>query len=185
MCLCNGFSKHGIPASLPEWSISNSFAPRIFFSSYVSLVKLTNLTLCKVMPLINFFLNTLTVDFGVSAQLDKTVGRRNTFIGTPYWYDFHLSHGSLLIQITCVFLHLCHYFVIVRVGLHINSCQFTRLLTSKQNFVNFVLFISPCVWWDEIIKCRSIWIASDIIYLHSMTSLVGRYGRNYTFTDNR
>ena len=26
-----------------------------------------------------------TVDFGVSAQLDKTVGRRNTFIGTPYW----------------------------------------------------------------------------------------------------
>jgi len=28
----------------------------------------------------------LTVDFGVSAQLDKTVGRRNTFIGTPYWY---------------------------------------------------------------------------------------------------
>uniref|UniRef100_A0A8C5C816 non-specific serine/threonine protein kinase n=1 Tax=Gadus morhua TaxID=8049 RepID=A0A8C5C816_GADMO len=25
------------------------------------------------------------VDFGVSAQLDKTVGRRNTFIGTPYW----------------------------------------------------------------------------------------------------
>ncbi|XP_061841071.1 mitogen-activated protein kinase kinase kinase kinase 4-like isoform X5 [Nerophis lumbriciformis] len=25
------------------------------------------------------------VDFGVSAQLDRTVGRRNTFIGTPYW----------------------------------------------------------------------------------------------------
>lgn len=28
----------------------------------------------------------VSVDFGVSAQLDKTVGRRNTFIGTPYWY---------------------------------------------------------------------------------------------------
>ena len=27
----------------------------------------------------------VTVDFGVSAQLDRTVGRRNTFIGTPYW----------------------------------------------------------------------------------------------------
>lgn len=26
-----------------------------------------------------------SVDFGVSAQLDRTVGRRNTFIGTPYW----------------------------------------------------------------------------------------------------
>jgi len=25
------------------------------------------------------------VDFGVSAQLDKTIGKRNTFIGTPYW----------------------------------------------------------------------------------------------------
>lgn len=25
------------------------------------------------------------VDFGVSAQMDKTVAKRNTFIGTPYW----------------------------------------------------------------------------------------------------
>lgn len=31
------------------------------------------------------------VDFGVSAQLDRTVGRRNTFIGTPYWSVFLLS----------------------------------------------------------------------------------------------
>lgn len=33
------------------------------------------------------------VDFGVSAQLDRTIGRRNTFIGTPYWYAMthHLS----------------------------------------------------------------------------------------------
>lgn len=27
----------------------------------------------------------MSVDFGVSAQLDRTIGRRNTFIGTPYW----------------------------------------------------------------------------------------------------
>ena len=27
----------------------------------------------------------LLVDFGVSAQLDRTIGKRNTFIGTPYW----------------------------------------------------------------------------------------------------
>lgn len=32
----------------------------------------------------SFYLTRL-VDFGVSAQLDRTVGRRNTFIGTPYW----------------------------------------------------------------------------------------------------
>ena len=31
------------------------------------------------------FASALPVDFGVSAQLDRTVGRRNTFIGTPYW----------------------------------------------------------------------------------------------------
>lgn len=31
------------------------------------------------------FLFLSTVDFGVSAQLDRTIGRRNTFIGTPYW----------------------------------------------------------------------------------------------------
>lgn len=32
------------------------------------------------LPLLGF-----SVDFGVSAQLDRTIGRRNTFIGTPYW----------------------------------------------------------------------------------------------------
>lgn len=30
-------------------------------------------------------MNLFLVDFGVSAQLDRTIGRRNTFIGTPYW----------------------------------------------------------------------------------------------------
>ena len=32
-----------------------------------------------------FMFVVFTVDFGVSAQLDRTIGRRNTFIGTPYW----------------------------------------------------------------------------------------------------
>lgn len=37
---------------------------------------------CVLLPLLPLL---ATVDFGVSAQLDRTVGRRNTFIGTPYW----------------------------------------------------------------------------------------------------
>lgn len=32
-----------------------------------------------------FYIFFIAVDFGVSAQLDRTIGRRNTFIGTPYW----------------------------------------------------------------------------------------------------
>lgn len=41
---------------------------------------------CVIFPLLfHFTLFPPTVDFGVSAQLDRTVGRRNTFIGTPYW----------------------------------------------------------------------------------------------------
>ena len=43
-----------------------------------------------------------SVDFGVSAQLDKTMGRRNTFIGTPYWsvlqqHRLSLRYGLLLL----------------------------------------------------------------------------------------
>lgn len=39
---------------------------------------------CKIV-LYFFIFFYISVDFGVSAQLDKTIGRRNTFIGTPYW----------------------------------------------------------------------------------------------------
>lgn len=42
-----------------------------------------NIYLYKI--LIYKYLFKILVDFGVSAQLDRTIGRRNTFIGTPYW----------------------------------------------------------------------------------------------------
>lgn len=42
----------------------------------------------------------IAVDFGVSAQLDRTIGRRNTFIGTPYWYVISLY----LLYIQCFVL---------------------------------------------------------------------------------
>ncbi len=35
--------------------------------------------------LITLCVSPWAVDFGVSAQLDRTIGKRNTFIGTPYW----------------------------------------------------------------------------------------------------
>lgn len=44
------------------------------------------LKFCFTSTLLTVFLSFVhPVDFGVSAQLDRTVGRRNTFIGTPYW----------------------------------------------------------------------------------------------------
>ncbi|MGH0162504.1 UNVERIFIED_CONTAM: hypothetical protein FKN15_050867, partial [Acipenser sinensis] len=53
-------------------------------------VLLTENAEVKLGPVVNALLTaavslTSPVDFGVSAQLDRTIGRRNTFIGTPYW----------------------------------------------------------------------------------------------------
>lgn len=39
----------------------------------------------QISKLLYPFVLRFIVDFGVSAQLDRTIGRRNTFIGTPYW----------------------------------------------------------------------------------------------------
>lgn len=51
--------------------------------SYVNINKLIILFWDLITVMVCLFY--LLVDFGVSAQLDKTIGRRNTFIGTPYW----------------------------------------------------------------------------------------------------
>ena len=47
-------------------------------------IKLGTLTVATSVH-VHMFHCTRVVDFGVSAQLDRTIGKRNTFIGTPYW----------------------------------------------------------------------------------------------------
>ena len=47
------------------------------------------------------------VDFGVSAQLDKTIGKRNTFIGTPYWWDILTGVSSTLSDAYVIMYEYC------------------------------------------------------------------------------
>ena len=39
----------------------------------------------RILEIINRHSFNATVDFGVSAQLARTISKRSTFIGTPYW----------------------------------------------------------------------------------------------------
>ena len=54
-----------------------------------------------------FLLLSLPVDFGVSAQLDRTIGKRNTFIGTPYWWAHTLTHTHAVVPANTVYTVGC------------------------------------------------------------------------------
>lgn len=56
----------------------------LYFSFKNSCILCRNLKFCLLFTMLSCKFP-LSVDFGVSAQLDRTIGRRNTFIGTPYW----------------------------------------------------------------------------------------------------
>uniref|UniRef100_A0A3P9MMJ2 non-specific serine/threonine protein kinase n=1 Tax=Oryzias latipes TaxID=8090 RepID=A0A3P9MMJ2_ORYLA len=101
------------------------------------------------------------VDFGVSAQLDRTVGKRNTFIGTPYWmapeviacdenpaatYDFKSDVWSLGITAIemaegapfIIFMHP-QIFVFFFLNVALPSCRSRKL----QSFIEFCLVKNP------------------------------------------
>lgn len=56
-----------------------------FYERNFLYIKLMHVFYFDIFYLCALILSLSLVDFGVSAQLDRTIGRRNTFIGTPYW----------------------------------------------------------------------------------------------------
>jgi len=75
----NFLSKNNILIIYLKWN----FIRKIFLHQIIMY-----LLFWYILSLYIFYLNysvVSLVDFGVSAQLDRTIGRRNTFIGTPYW----------------------------------------------------------------------------------------------------
>lgn len=71
------FERHAMLVKLVLLDLNDSR-----FVTYVTFLRIRCLSLHSKLYLEGFV---FAVDFGVSAQLDRTIGRRNTFIGTPYW----------------------------------------------------------------------------------------------------
>lgn len=81
------------------------------------------------------------VDFGVSAQLDKTVGRRNTFIGTPYWY---------FIQYIILNSIFCQLYVFIRYSLYNRMAPEVIACNDKPNYsYDHRVSVNYC---DELLK---------------------------------
>lgn len=67
------------------WTITQSYIHTYIHKSHNHRSTMSRDSNCVCIQLWNCPTFFFSVDFGVSAQLDKTIGRRNTFIGTPYW----------------------------------------------------------------------------------------------------
>lgn len=58
------------------------------------------------------FVYFLSADFGVSAKNSKTLQRRDSFIGTPYWWvRLHMIHIAIQMWYWCIYI-----------GINISSC---------------------------------------------------------------